>query len=144
MLNRRDAMNRLALGGAMTGLSGAAAAESLAGEAAQESTTVAMGEVARAVREIREEIARQVTFWEIAPVRNQMRAFLRANSKFPDAIEVGSDVWHQVYDWHVRYQQPLTVGRTPDARYTISLMGTLVILRPDLAPGFVGVPYDNR
>ena len=98
----------------------------------------------RAVQGFREELARQATFWEIGPVRDQLRAFLRSAGKFPDFIEVGSDVWQQVYDWHVRYGQPITVSRTADGRYTILLMQTLVVMRPDLTPGYIGLPYDNR
>ena len=42
----------------------------------------------------------------------QIKTFLRQAGKYPDYIEVGTDVWHQVYDWHVRYQQPMTVARS--------------------------------
>jgi hypothetical protein len=102
-------------------------------------------DIARAVRSVRDEIERQHTFGEIAAVREQLRTFLRANGKFPDFIEVGSDVWQQVYDWHVRFQQPIALGRTAaEGRYTILLLATSIVMRPDMAPGFIGVPYDNR
>jgi hypothetical protein len=101
-------------------------------------------DIANAVRSVRDEIERQYTFWEVAPVRDQLRTFLRANSKFPDFIEVGSDVWQHVYDWHVRFQQPITLGRTAEGRYTILLLATNVVMRSDMAPGFIGVGYDNR
>ena len=93
---------------------------------------------------MRAEIARQYTFWEITAVRDQLRTFLRANGKFPDFIETGADIWQQVYDWHVRFQQPIALGRTPEGRYTILLLATSVVMRPDMAPGFIGLPYDNR
>jgi hypothetical protein len=96
------------------------------------------------VRAVRDEIARQHSFSEIAAVREQARTFLRANGKFPDFIEVGTDIWQQVYDWHVRFQQPISVGRTPEGRYTILLLATTVVMRPDMPPNFIGLPYDNR
>jgi len=101
-------------------------------------------DIAKAVRSVRDEIERQYTFWEIAAVRDQLRTFLRANGKFPDLIEVGSDVWQQVYDWHVRFQQPIALGRTPEGRYTILLLATNVVMRPDMAASYIGVPYDSR
>ena len=66
--------------------------------------------------------------------------FLRTTGKFPDFIEVGIDVWQQVYDWHVRYQQPLTVGRNAEGRYTIMLMATMVVMRVETHAGLCGDP----
>jgi hypothetical protein len=65
--------------------------------------------------------------------------------KFPDYIDVGIDVWQQVYDWHVRYRQPLNIGRNAEGRYTIVLMTTTVVMRADLNAGsYIGLPYDSR
>jgi hypothetical protein len=69
--------------------------------------------------------------------------FLAANGKFPDCIEVGADVWWALHDWHVRWQQPITLGRDPIGRYTILLMQTIVIMRPE-SKNAIGVPYDNK
>jgi hypothetical protein len=132
------------VGGALSGLASTAEAAPLGTQATQESDRLRLQEVAGAVASMRDEIARQYTFWEIAAVRDQMRAFLRANGKFPDFIETGPDIWQQVYDWYVRFQQPITLGRTPEGRYTIFLIATNVVMRPDMAAGFVGLPYDNR
>ena len=74
----------------------------------------------------------------------QIKTFLRQTGKYPDYIEVGTDIWHQVYDWHVRYQQPLTVARSPEGRYTILLYSTQVIMRTELAASYIGQAYDNR
>jgi hypothetical protein len=136
------------LGGALSALAGGAAASEAAPSAAepavQDAERVRLEEVAKAVRDVRDEIAYQYTFWEITAIRDQVRTFLRANGKFPDFIEAGTDIWQQVYDWHVRFQQPIALGRTPEGRYTILLLATTVVMRTDLPPGFVGLPYDNR
>jgi hypothetical protein len=145
MVHRRAVITGTALGGALSALTGsveAAGAQSSAQERLVQDRLVE--EIARAVRSVRDEIERQYTFWEIAAVRDQMRTFLRANGKFPDFIEVGSDVWQQVYDWHVRFQQPIALGRSLEGRYTILLLATNVVMRPDMVAGFIGVPYDNR
>ena len=41
----------------------------------------------------------------------QQLSYLKANGKFLDFIDVGSDVWYAVHDWHVRLQQQLVFGR---------------------------------
>jgi hypothetical protein len=35
-------------------------------------------------------------------------------------------------------------GRTAEGRYTLTLMATTLIMRPDLAQGYIGPPFDNR
>jgi hypothetical protein len=130
------------LGGALSALTGSVEAAG-ALPAAQASDRLAE-DIARAIRSVHDELERQSTFWEIAPVRDQLRTYLRANGKFPDFIEVGNDVWQNVYDWHVRFQQPIAFGRTPEGRYTILLLATNVVMRPDMAANYIGVGYDNR
>jgi len=136
MIGRRDVIHSLALGGTLSALAPDAVA-------AQDSEQ-ALQDLTKAVRAVREEVARQASFWEIASVRDQLRTFLRSNGKFPDFIEVGVDIWMQVYDWHVRFQQPIMLGRTGDGRQTITLMTTSVIMRADSNASFIGPPYDNR
>ena len=142
MVHRRAVITGSVLGGALSALTGPA--EAAGAQAAAQVSDRLVEDIAKAVRSVRDEIERQYTFWEIAAVRDQLRTFLRANGKFPDFIEVGSDVWQQVYDWHVRFQQPIALGRTAEGRYTILLLATSVVMRPDMAAGFIGVGYDNR
>jgi hypothetical protein len=78
----------------------------------------------------------------IRKVREQQRIWLRANHRFPDFIEVGIDVWDGLYDWHVRYQQPIGMTRATDGRYVITFMFTTFLLRPDMLPDYVGPPFD--
>jgi hypothetical protein len=144
MLRRREVINGLALGAAVSAISGRAAGEPAVAQTSSQGSDRALEDVVKALNGVRDEIAHQTSFWEIVQVRDQVRAFLRANGKFPDFIEVGTDVWQQVYDWHVRFQQPITLSRTPDGRHAIALMATVVVMRPDLTGSYVGVPYDNR
>jgi hypothetical protein len=143
VVHRRSMIAGTMVGGALSALTGTAEAAG-AEQSAQEGERLRLEEVTNAIRGVRDEIAHQHTFWEINAVRDQMRAFLWANGKFPDFIETGIDIWQQVYDWHVRFQQPISLGRTPEGRYTILLIATTVVMRPDMAPGFIGLPYDNR
>ena len=149
MVHRRAVITGTVLGGALSALTESVEAAGPQSAAQDRQDRLAqdrlLEDIARAVRSVRDEIERQHTFGEIAAVREQLRTFLRANGKFPDFIEVGSDVWQQVYDWHVRFQQPIALGRTAaEGRYTILLLATSIVMRPDMAPGFIGVPFDNR
>jgi hypothetical protein len=83
-------------------------------------------------------------FVEILPIRQKQLDFLRSTNKFPDFIDVGLDVWFAVHDWHVRHLQPPALGRDANGRYTISVMGTQLVMRPDLVPTFISAPYDSR
>jgi len=78
----------------------------------------------------------------VTKVRQQQRTWLLATRKYPDFLEIGLDVWDNVYDWHVAYQQPLSVQRLADGRYAMAFMFTTLLLRSDLNPEFVGYPFD--
>jgi hypothetical protein len=90
------------------------------------------------------EIVSQQSFAAIVPLRNRQIDYLKANSKFPDFIDVSADIWMAVYDWHVRLQQQLILGRDSTGRYTLMLGYTALVLRPDVVPNFISAPYDNR
>jgi hypothetical protein len=100
--------------------------------------------IATSIDKLRDELRNEQLFTEITAIREAQKTFLRVNLKFPDYIDVGSDIWFAVYDWHVRWQQPLTIGRDPLNRYTIVLNQTAVVLRPDSVGSYVGIAYDSR
>lgn len=101
-------------------------------------------DIVNALKDLRAAIDNQQIFSDIGQVRQRMIDFLKAQMKFPDYIEVGIDIWMLAYDWHVKHMQPLTVGRDPSGRYTLALMATTLILRPDTVANYIGTPYDNR
>src|SRR5262245_51648105 len=76
----------------------------------------------------RDELVRQRVFTELAPIRELQLRYLVGNGKFPDFIEVGADLWFQVHDWHVRWNQPLNIGRDIQNRPTLTLMQTTLVL----------------
>jgi hypothetical protein len=101
--------------------------------------------VASAVGSVRDAINNLYngSWGRINQVREQQRIWLRANHKYPDFIELGVNVWDGLYDWHVRYQQPINMTRTADGRYLMAFMFTTFILRPDQDPNYVGPPFDG-
>jgi hypothetical protein len=83
------------------------------------------------------------TLWRgVARIRQQQRTWIKSTMKFPDFIEIGIDVWDNLYDWHVAHQQPLSMGRANDGRYTMIFMFTTLVLRPEQMPDYVGYPFD--
>jgi len=88
-------------------------------------------------------LSNAVTFGLAGKVRGQMETFFRTAQKFPDFIDVGYDVFMDVYDWHVKNRQQLVVTRGPDGRYWIQFMFTTLILRGEHDAGYIGIPYDK-
>ena len=101
-------------------------------------------DIVTALKDLRASIDNQQIFSDIGQVRQKMVDYLKAQQKFPDFIEVGIDIWMAAYDWHVKHLQPILVGRDQVGRYTLTLMQTTLILRPDVVANFISTPYDNR
>jgi hypothetical protein len=81
--------------------------------------------------------------WQgVARIRQQQHTWMRSTQKYPDFIEVGLDVWDNIYDWHVVHQQPVTMTRTSDGRYSMVFLFTTLVLRPDQATDYVGYAFD--
>jgi hypothetical protein len=117
-----------------------------ASEAGDQTSDRQVMEVVDALREIRKalESQPQASFAEIAGVRQKQVDYLKATNKFPDFIDVGLDVWFAVHDWHIKHLQQMVLGRDSSGRYTITLLSTQLVMRPDLVPSFISAPYDNR
>ena len=84
-----------------------------------------------------------VAFGVVGKVRANMDTFLRGNGKFPDFMDVGILVFWELYDWHIKNQQQLVVTRGTDGRYWMQFIFTTVLLRPEVEPGHIGVPFDK-
>ena len=139
MIDRREL---LTLGGVLGAIAPAPSpAESIA--------TAQIGErqlqdIKNAIDQLKDVIVQEHSFNAVGPVRKSLYDYLRSMGKFPDYIEVGTDVWQAIHDWHIRLQQPLVLGRDPNGRYTLMLGFTAVVLRHDSAPNLIGIPYDVR
>jgi hypothetical protein len=138
MIDRRAL---LTMGGLLGTLGGGDRAAAAAG---QQLSPQATQDLVNALHDIRVAIAAGPSFQEIMAVRARQLDYLKANGKFPDYIDVGSDVWYGVHDWHVRLQQQLAFGRDPGGRYTLMLGFTALVLRPEAVVTFISAPYDNR
>lgn len=84
-----------------------------------------------------------LAFGFVPKLREAYTQYWRGNGKFPDLCEVGSDVFYDIYDWHVKNGQPIPVSRLSDGKMSITFMYTQLIVRVDQAPNFIGVPFDR-
>ena len=134
---------REVVGGGLLGLTALFGAGGGVAEATQRADNP---EVARAIGELRDLLERRLSppFAELSEIRQQQRMFLKASQKFPEYIEIGINVWDRLYDWHVRHQQPLNIGRRDDGRYAMTFMFTTLVLRPEQSDNYVGFAYDVR
>ena len=100
-------------------------------------------EVVNALKDVGSAIDQPWSFAELRPLRQRMTEFLHAQMKFPDFIDVGSDIWIMVYDWHVKHFQPLSLARDASGRYLLLFMQTTLVLHADAVPNYIGSPYDK-
>jgi hypothetical protein len=142
MVERRHMLGGGILGGLLGVLGGETASAAAPAQGAEQSRLEA-AQVARAIDQLRQQIHTDRMFTELAPIRELQLKYLVGNGKFPDFLEVGTDVWFGVHDWHIRWNQPLNIGRDVQNRPTITLMQTTIILRPEMRD-YIGIPYDNK
>jgi hypothetical protein len=139
MVQRRDLMS----GGLVAGLASLMAPRAEAAPAADDD-----GQSATAINRFREAVERQFDQvytgkWRgVSRVRQQQHTWMMSTRKYPDFIEIGIDVWDNMYDWHVAYRQPVNMTRLTDGRYAMTFMFTTLLLRPDQNPDFVGFAFD--
>lgn len=88
-------------------------------------------------------LSNAVAFGLVGRVRAQLETFFRTTQKFPDFLDVGYDVFMDLYDWHVKNRQQLVVTRGPDGRYWMQFMFTTLIMRGEHDPNYIGLPYDK-
>jgi len=79
----------------------------------------------------------------LGDIRNRFTTHIRAAGKFPEFLEIGLDVFYDVYDWHIRYGQPIQITRISEQRFAIQWMFTQLILRWEQDPKYIGVPFER-
>ena len=141
MVGRRQLLTTAMFGGGFVAHPGVA--EEVA-QSPSERQSQAFQDIVDGLKNIGRLIDAANSFTEIGEVRLRQVAFLRAEGKFPDFIDLGVDVWMGVHDWHIKHGLPMPLGRDPNNRYTIMLLATTLVLRPDFVPTHIGTPYENR
>jgi len=79
----------------------------------------------------------------IADIRARFTVHVRSAGKFPDFLEIGTNLFYAVYDWHVRHGQQIQITRIAEQRFAIQFMFTQLIVRWEQDLNFIGVPFDR-
>jgi hypothetical protein len=80
----------------------------------------------------------------VPKLREIYTLYWRTNGRFPEFCDVGSDVFYDIYDWHIKNGLPIPVSRTADGRMVITFMYTQLLVRVDQTPSYIGVPFDRQ
>ena len=145
MIPRRSLVTGGVLGGVLGAITAGDNVEASAAPVAGADVTDDMvAKIVQAISGLRTEVQGLRSFHEIAPLRDAQLTYLRANGKFPDYMDVGTTIWFAAHDWHVRWMQPLSIGRDNQGRYTLVLNQTTLVMRTDASATFMSLPYDNR
>lgn len=84
-----------------------------------------------------------LAFGAVAALRAAFTTHYRANARFPSFIDVGFGVFYDVYDWHIKHNQPVLVNRGADGRLSIDFMFTRLYVRVEYSEMQIGIPYDR-
>ena len=122
-----------------SGIGATAAAN--AGETAVQDTAL-LSSMLTELREIRRAVSIDGT-QAVSQIREAQRVFFKNTGRFPDFVDVGFTVFHSVVDWLIAVQQPVTISRIADGRYSLAFIGSTVVLRADFSDNYVGQGYDR-
>lgn len=98
------------------------------------------------------ELNRLVTQGMVAPslsvglvgnVKSRIELYLKTSGKFPEFCDVGTSVFFEVYDWHIKHQQQIQITRMADQRMMIQFLFTQLILRWENDSNYIGTPFDK-
>ena len=79
----------------------------------------------------------------VGNVKSRIELYLKTSGKFPEFCDVGTSVFFEVYDWHVKHQQQIQITRMGDQRLMIQFLFTQLILRWENDSNYIGTPFDK-
>jgi hypothetical protein len=121
--------------------SGIGATAANAGETAPQDSAL-LSSMLTELREIRRAVSIDGT-QAVSQIREAQRVFFKNTGRFPDFVDVGFTVFQSVVDWLIAVQQPITINRIADGRYSVTFIGSTVVLRADFSDNYVGQGYDR-
>jgi len=144
MVSRREMITR----GTLAGLVGAVAPADAHAQG-REWGDINLKPVWDALNSIRDELRHDpasvaVSRDVIGQIQKAQKQHFRTNGRFPAWIDIGIDVFECVHDWHVRNLQQVMVGHDGTGRFTVTFFFSTLVLRPDVEPGYISAPYDER
>jgi len=88
-------------------------------------------------------VANSLYVGRLGLLNERIEKHLRSSGKFPEFCDIGTGVFYDVYDWHVKHQQQINITRQADQRLTIQFMFTQLVLRWENDGNYLGMPFDR-
>jgi hypothetical protein len=85
-----------------------------------------------------------LAFGFVPKLREAYTLYWKGHGKFPEFCEVGTSVFYDIYDWHVKNRLPIPVSRFADGRMSITFMYTQLLVRIDQSAEYIGIPFDRQ
>ena len=85
-----------------------------------------------------------LAFGFVPKLRDAYTLYWRTHGKFPEFCEVGTSVFYDIYDWHIKNRLPIPVSRFADGRMSITFMYTQLLVRIDQTADYIGIPFDRQ
>jgi hypothetical protein len=145
MISRREVVTAGVLGSLSAAASPAAASTEQSGDQGVQNQ---LGQIQRALTTLNTTVQSGLvgpglSAGFISDIRDRLTVHLRSSGKFPDFMEIGTDPFYDVYDWHVRHSQQIQITRMADQRFSIQFMFTQLVVRWEQDRRFLGQPYDR-
>jgi hypothetical protein len=80
----------------------------------------------------------------VPKLRAAYTLYWKTHGKFPEFCEVGTSVFYDIYDWHIKNRLPIPVSRFADGRMSITFMYTQLLVRVDQTTDYIGIPFDRQ
>lgn len=88
-------------------------------------------------------VANSMSIGRVGQVRERIELYLKTSGRFPEFCDIGTSVFFDIYEWHVKHQQQIQITRLADQRLIIQFMFTQLILRWENDANYVSAPYDK-
>lgn len=144
MISRREVVTAGVLGSLAAGATASPA------EAEQDGPVIRAGlnEIKRELEELKGHVyaglvASSLSVGRVGDVRSRIELYLKSSGKFPEFCDIGTSVFYDVYEWHIKHQQQINVTRLADQRLMIQFMFTQLILRWENDSNYISAPYDK-
>lgn len=143
MISRREVVTAGVLGTLGTGAAASPAEAQQDGAIVRAGLTEIKQELEALNRHVQSAMGSSLDQGRVGQVKGRIETFLKSSGKFPEFCDIGTSVFFEIYEWHVKHQQQINITRLGDQRLMIQFMFTQLIVRWENESNYVGNPYDR-
>lgn len=146
MISRREVVTAGVLGSLATGASVSPAEAEQAGDVLV--LRASLQDIKTQIEELKGHVfsglvASSMSIGRVGQVKERLETYLKSSGKFPEFCDIGTAVFFDIYEWHVKHQQQIQITRLADQRLMIQFMFTQLILRWENDSNYISAPYDK-